>query len=144
MKINEDLSTQIADKYGHLIEKKHCYENVYRMAYRLIGELPEGSTTSVLYSYIFCHGYYLRHAFYVVDDEIVEPLLHLIPDIEVEKTITIAQYTIREYNEMLLADERFDLLPSLRERELALLSENEELAAFINPIDLIDIIREPR
>ena len=144
MKINEELSRRITDKYGYLIEKKHCYENVYRLAYRLIGELPKESTTSVLYCYIFCHGYYLRHAFYVVDGEIVEPLLHLIPDIEVERTITIAQFTIHEYNDMLLVDERFDLLPSLRKRELALLSENEELAAHINPIDLIDIIREPR
>ena len=144
MRINEEMSTQVAAKYGHLIEKKHCYENVYRLAFRLMGDLLEGRTASILYCYIFYHGYYLRHAFCVVDGEIVEPLLYLIPDIEQDKTIPIAQFTISDYNEMLLVDERFDLLPSLRERELALISENEELVAYINPIDLVDIIREPR
>lgn len=142
MKINTKLSERIANKYSDMFRIKGCYENVFQMISRCLPELTPRDEVRVLYCYAYngMYSFYFRHAFCVLNDEIIEPLPNIREKVAADRTIPICELTIEEYSNLLLRDKRYDLFPSLLSQEVRAINKNKELAAALNPVDMSEIV----
>jgi hypothetical protein len=137
---NKGLSVAIANMYPELFRKNGCYQNVYN----LLTEVAEIDLRHVQVLFCYLPGrrqedFYVRHVFLLYNGEIVEPLLHLALEKRVLSNIVIIKsLSPREYLNLLLVEEVFDLFDSLLEDELKVFYESK---ISLNPIDLSELIR---
>lgn len=93
---------------------------------------------------LFCYAYngifYYRHAFCMLEGEIIEPLKNVREGLELNKLIPICELTFKEYADLILKDKKYDLSLSLFSQEMKVINENKEEMAKINPIDANAIV----
>lgn len=114
---NAKLSKELAEKYPREIEKNQCYSNVYRVLSAFPREL-EFNKTEVLFCYLPCPGYYVRHAFILYDDQIVEPLLHLDVQQRLQGIVTIERLSWGAYIEATAREGNADLFHDLNQEDI--------------------------
>lgn len=137
-KFNRELSEKLSKKYARKIKQRQCYENVYILVSDRIPELI-GKKVSVLFCFMPSKrmvGMYFRHAFMVVDGEIIEPLSYIDMD-ELDKLVPIVEWDFWKYNEALLEDGKFDCWSILFEKEVAVLNESKII---LNPIEMSSMV----
>lgn len=136
---SQSLSERIANKYGHLFEKRQCYENVFKLATSNITELNPSSKLSILFCYMpGAADFHYRHAFCLYDGMIVEPLLHLnMQDKDLNSIVPIRLINMQEYYSLLVADGRYDLWNVLLKDNIQAFNNSK---INLNPVDLTDLV----
>ena len=142
MTLNLEVSKLIAERYSDLFQAKSCYENVYKLLTEDFPELSPQKDLRVLFCYAHNGAFYYRHAFAVFQEEIIEPLENIRIGLDASKMIVICELSFKEYIGLTLKDKRFDLFPSLFQKELKLIDENKTQMTGLNPIDLCEIVRK--
>lgn len=139
LQYSQSLSERIVNKYGHLFEKRQCYENVFKLATSNIAELNPSSKLSVLFCYMpGAAGFHYRHAFCLYDSMIVEPLLHLnMQAKDLNSIVPIRLMDMQEYYSMLVADGKYDLWNVLQKDNIRAFNDNK---INLNPVDLADLV----
>ena len=139
MVLNEEISKFLEEHYGNLFEIHGCYENVFKI---ITGDVPELSQKDMkaLFCYAYNGIYYYRHAFCMLEGEIIEPLGNVREELEVSKLIPISELMFKEYTALILKDKLYDLSLSLFPQEIKIINENKRQMAKINPVDANNIV----
>ena len=135
-RLNTELSIEAEKHFGDNLQPKGCYENVYKQ----ISSPFFNGTCEVLFCYLSTQNstpVVVRHAFLLVDGDIVEPLEHLREGLIVESIIQIAKLSHDEYLDHLLKGKRYDCWPILLAEEIEALAESH---AIINPFEASDFV----
>jgi len=134
--VNYELSCELAAEYPSAFKPNHCYENVFE----LVCTYEPGTEQKVLFCYVMSGGLYLRHAFCVVDGQIVEPLQHIREEMDVSSIVPVRELSVMEYEKLIIKDRRYDLFPSLYKKEIDIFNRDERLRDGLNPIDLSGLV----
>ena len=139
MVLNEEISKFIEEQYGDLFETHGCYENVFKL---ITGDLPElfGNNMKALFCYAYNGIYYYRHAFCMIEGEIIEPLGNVREGLVLSKLIPISELMFKEYTALIMKVKLFNLNLSLFPQEIKIMNENKRQMAKINPVDANAIV----
>lgn len=69
--IDYERSLSLYEKHANLIQKKHCYDNIWNLL------LNQGITQSqkICIGYVKCDGLYIRHSFLLEEGQIIDPTI---------------------------------------------------------------------
>ena len=139
MVLNEEISKFLEEHYGNLFEIHGCYENVFKI---ITGDVPELSQKDMkaLFCYAYNGIYYYRHAFCMLEGEIIEPLGNVRESLKLDELISICELMFKEYTALILKDKLYNLSLSLFPQEIKIINENKKQMAKINPVDANAIV----
>lgn len=125
LKYSQHLSEFVRNQYAELIEKNQCYRNVYRMCFE-VSEFDR-MEKKILFSFVYSAGYYIRHAFLICDDQIIEPLTLLWnrASVDLERIIPIRLLNCREYLDLLYKAGEYSLSEELLREEIITFKQND-------------------
>lgn len=135
-----ELSRDMAEMLGPKLQAKNCYEHAYYIADYCASHLPDPEKVEVLFCYVTFHGgIYVRHAFCLYGDSVIEPLERLEADkVDYSSIAVIRRLDMKTYRGLLLDEQIFALCNSLRDDEVRVVNE---VRIDLNVLDLIDLIR---
>lgn len=105
LRANDKLSIQTATSNIHIVKKNECYTNIARIA--LGGQLPVSDNESLVVAFggvqIFEEeaSLYAKHAFFIIDDQVIDPTLALDNLQQNKNYFIIRSYSYNDYIQLM-------------------------------------------